>query len=498
LDHRPSSRTVHHAAQFGQGDLFITTRQTLQFHWLRLEDLPLVLKALDALGLDSTNACGDVTRNVVTCPLQGVCPHEVGDVRDTILALANDDELKSQQRNLPRKHKISVAGCDRACAQTRINCQGWHPLERATAKAPLERGFRLYAGGGLGPRPYFGQLVYAWVPADLVVSVARAVTEHYRRHGNRTNRSLARLKIVVAEQGAERFGREVLELLRARGVPGVDRIEPATGGEVGIGPSFLEGQSVVPQRQVGFNTVRIRVYRGELNATTARSLAALARTHGDGSIQLTARQNLSFRFVPDAQLEALLRALQSAGWRTEGLETAPDVVACVGTTLCNLAVSDTPSAHRKLVADLEADKALSAAVGPLRIHLNGCPNSCAQHWIADIGLRGMRREQAVGSEEGFSVHVGGSLEGAGRFARPVCEVPSSRVVLTVQAILRHYLEARRGQDEAFGAFVGRVGPEAIATAVGVGPPLPEPLNVRHLRIAGSLRGIVEEARHVSG
>jgi sulfite reductase beta subunit-like hemoprotein len=484
------------ADQYAEGQLCLTTRQTMQMHWIRKEHLPTVLGALRDLGLDSKNACGDVTRNVVTCPLQGVCPHELGDVRETLLSLANDPEIRDVQRNLPRKHKISVAGCARGCGQTLMNCQGWHPVERVGADGNTQQGFRLYVGGGLGARPHLAQRIFDWVPDGLVVDVARATVEFYRREGNRRDRSLARLKIVVRRLGARRFAEGVLGVLKERSIAGTEAVEIAASPEPEILPSFLDGQSVVPQRQAGYSTVRIVVPRGELTTRDARCFAEWARRYGDSKLLLTARQNVHFRFVPNEQVSAFVAEIKAHGWAVEGFEHAPDIVACVGTTVCNLAVSDTPASYRQLYRALSEDAEYWRRVGPLRIHLNGCPNSCAQHWIADIGLRGMRRTDERGSEEGFTICIGGSLEGRGAIAQPLCDVPTSRVVTVVKRLLDAYLSERQSDGETFAAFVRRVGVAGCARLVGEVPAPAEALNVRNLRLNSALRVLVEEASHV--
>ncbi len=486
------------AEDYGEGQICLTTRQTPQLHWLRKEHLPKVLDALKALGLDSKNACGDVTRNVVTCPLQGVCPHEIGDVREMIMAIANDPEIRDVQRNLPRKHKISLAGCGRGCAQTLMNCQGWHPVTRAGGAGVEETGYRLHAGGGLGSRPFLSQRIFDWVPSRLVVDVTRAVVEFYRREGNRRVRPLARLKIVVNRLGSRKFAEGVLAVLQERGVAGLGEIEIASSSVPDIQPSYLNGQSVLPQRQSGYSTVRVIVPRSELTARDVRSFAGWAREYGDARVLLTARQNVHFRFVPTDRVPEFLSELKAQGWVVEGFEHAPDIVACVGTTVCNLAVSDTPTAHRKLSSALAVDPDYWRRVGPLRIHLNGCPNSCAQHWIGDIGLRGMRRADEQGSEEGFTLCVGGSLEGEGHVSQPVCDVPTSVVAVVVRRLLDAYLEHRHGPEEQFSAFARRVGAAQCARLIGEVPAPREALNVRNLRLGPALRTLVEEARHGRG
>ena len=489
--------------RYAQGELCLTTRQTIQFHWLRKDDLWKILESVAEVGLDTKNACGDVVRNVVTCPLQGVCPHEVKDVRAMLTTLANDPEMKDQQRNLPRKHKIAVNGCGRACGLTLMNCQGWFPMYRPAAGGGEEIGWRWFAGGGLGARPFMAKCIYAWVPENMVLPVARACVEVFRRLGDRRVRAFARLKIVVDKLGAACFADEIEKVLIERGFPRSGKNDDPTfqaleklerpAGPADIAPSFLAGQPVIPQRQAGFNTVRVLVPRAELICQQARLLAKWARELGNGTLMLTARQNLQFPFVPDASVAPLQAQLRAAGFLLEGFEQLPDVVACVGTTVCNLAVADTPNACRHLREALVADRALWEAVGPLRIHLNGCPNSCAQHWIADLGLRGMRRRTAAGSEEGFQICLGGDQEGAGHIAQPVCETSASALVPTVRRILELYLSYRTSPHETFGMFARRVGPVQVAQWLGA-PTLPaEPSNETNQQLRTTFDRAVAEA-----
>ena len=489
---------------YAQGELCLTTRQTFQFHWLRKDDLWKVLESVAAVGLDAKNACGDVVRNVVTCPLQGVCPHEVQDVRAMLTALADDPELKDQQRNLPRKHKIAVNGCGRACGLTLMNCQGWFPVRRPTPDGGEEIGWRWFAGGGLGARPFMAKCIYSFVPENMVLPVARACVEVFRRLGDRRVRAFARLKVVVDKLGAAGFADEVEKVLLERGFPMLgknkgsgfqclEKLERPTGA-MDIAPAFLVGQPVLPQRQTGFNTVRVLIPRAEMSCEQARQFAAWSREFGNGTLMLTTRQNLQFPFVPDAAVAPLQAQLRAAGCVLEGFEQLPDVVACVGTTMCNLAVADTPNACRRLREALAADRALAASVGPLRIHMNGCPNSCAQHWIADLGLRGMRRRTEHGSEEGFQICVGGDQEGAGHIAQPVCETSASALVPTVRRVLELYLEKRTDAQETFGVFARRVGAAQLATWLGA-PALPaEPVNETNLQLHSTFERAVTEAQ----
>lgn len=491
------------AEVYGQDELCITTRQTFQYHWLRKDDIYKVLDELKKTGIDSKNCCGDVNRNMTTCPLQGVCPHEIGDVREMIMKIADDTEVRDEQRNLPRKHKMCIAGCGRACGLTLMNDESFHPVKRKKlarhaspgdaggADGSEETGWAYYAGGGLGARPFMAKLIFSWVPEELVLEVTRAGVEVYRRQGNRRVRALARLKFVVDKLGAEGFGNEVIGVLKERGVKNLESIEFAQG-PADIQQPFVDGQAVIKQRQQGFSTVRALVLRSELKSADARRFAHWARTYGDGTLMLTVRQNIELRFVPDAKVDALLKEIHEAGYSTEGFERMPDMVACVGTTECNLAVSDTPNTYHRLYDELAKDKALWEKVGQLRIHMNGCPNSCAQHWIADIGLRGMRKEGPAGSEEGFTICVGGSVAGAGHIAQPVCDVSSTEVVPTMRRMLELYLEHRSSEKELFGDFARRIGPLKYAALLGVPPAPPEAAYERNLRLQPLYDQVISE------
>ncbi|MBL7077164.1 MAG: nitrite/sulfite reductase [Kiritimatiellae bacterium] len=459
-------RALELADEYGQGELCITTRQTLQFHWVRLDDIHKVIEGMQEVGITTKNGCGDVTRNTVTCEMQGVCPHEVGDdVRRLIDAIATDPEIRDRQRNLPRKHKISVAGCGKACAQTLINCQGWVPATRENADGATEVGWRFHAGGGLGARPYLAKVIFDWVPCDLALDVARATVEAFRRRGDRRNRAFARLKIVVDRMGPAAFGELLIDILKERNIDGVDRIESASDPTPYIGASFLSGQGALPQKQEGLNTVRVLIPRSEIRTETGREIARLADHYGAGEIAFTNRQNIAIRNVPEADVTVLTEALHKAGLQTEGFERGLDIVACVGTTQCKMAVSDTRESCLALKGSLQADEAYWDRVGPLRIHFTGCPNNCAHAWSADIGLRGRRRRGEEGNVQGYSVFIGGKLSGAGSIAEHLVDVDSDQVNATVRGILDLYLASRQSDQETFIQFVERITVDEIRAAL---------------------------------
>jgi sulfite reductase beta subunit-like hemoprotein len=454
------NKAVDLAEQYAQDELCITTRQTLQFHWIRQQDIYKIIEGMAEVGITTKNGCGDVPRNIIGDSLAGAGPNQIGDSLKLIRAMADDDEIQNQ-RNLPRKHKISVASSNDALAQTLMNCQGWVPVERDGVV-----GWTFHAGGGLGARPFLAKLIFDWVPEELVLDVTRAAIEAFRRHGDRRRRAHARLKVVVDNLGAKKFGDVLIDIMQEKGVQGLEQIEFAKNPVPAIGRMSINGEAVIPQKETGKSIVRIMIERSELTTVQSRAISRLADELGGGIVMFTNRQNVELHDVPNENVEALLAALHEAGFRTEGHEHLPDIVACVGTTLCKMAVSDSPDAYHRLYAALANNEKYWQAIGTLRINITGCPNNCAHAWIADIGLRGTRtRNPDGGSTEGYSIFVGGKLSEAGKISEYLCDAPTEEIAPAVKKILDTYLENRSGAAERFVDFCERIGIERFKELV---------------------------------
>jgi sulfite reductase beta subunit-like hemoprotein len=450
------NRAVELAEEFAKGELCITTRQTLQFHWVRQQDIYKVIEGLAETGITTRNGCGDVPRNIIGSSLAGAAPEQIGDAHKIIRMLATDPEIQNQ-RNLPRKHKISVAFANEAGAQTLSNCQGWVPVERNGVV-----GWKFHAGGGLGARPYLAKVIFDWVPEELVLDVARATVEAFRRHGDRRVRSQARLKVVVDKLGSKVFAEMLMDILKERGIKHLDRIEIAKSPVPDIGKPLLNGQEVIPQKQAGLSVVRIMIPRSELKTAASRAISKLADQLGGGKIIFTHRQNIELHDVPEKNVKPLLDALHAGGFCTGGHEHLPDIVACVGTTMCKMAASNAPDAYYRLYEALTRDEAYWKTIGPLQINITGCPNNCAHAWIADIGLRGKRvRNEDGGNSEAYTVYVGGKLSEAGKIAEELCNVPSENLAPAIRAILDTYLGKRLTRSETFHDFCERLGTESL-------------------------------------
>lgn len=482
------------AIQYAQNEICLSTRQCVQFHWLRKEDLYKVIEGMEETGITITNACGDVVRNVCSCPGMGVCPYEEADSRAMLTRIANDPEFLETKRNLPRKHKIAVSGCNSACGMQLLNCQSWVPSKHPETG---ELGWTYYAGGGLGRNPYMAKKIYDWVPEDLVTAITRAGVEAHNRHGDRRQRRYARLKIVVDRFGQKGYAEEILNILRETGVEAADTVIIAEDEHPKVKPIPFAGQAVVPEKTPGLNTVRVIIKRSEISGDEAIRFAEWAEEYGNGEIMFTPRQNLELRGVSDANLPKLKELLLTNSYRLEGLEHLPDVVACVGTTMCNLAVSDTPNAYRRIMAEFADDEDYWREIGPLRVNMNGCPNNCAHAWIADIGLRGRRLNlPSGGSEEGFTIFVGGHMDDAGNIGEDLIDSSTENITSSMRAVLDVYLENRTSKDELFKNFVKRIDLEEFRrlTVEKLDLAKKEPVNKLNMSLYDLFDKVVEEAK----
>ncbi|MCL5996719.1 MAG: nitrite/sulfite reductase [Chloroflexi bacterium] len=444
------------AEQYAHGIADITTRQNFQFHWLTVESLPDVLDRLDAVGIHTAGACGDITRNIVGCPVAGIDPDEILDARPYLRAVDEFFYLNKDFSDLPRKHKMSVAGCPAHCAQPEINDIGATAVRRQRLNGDTELGFHVRVGGGLSTSPYLAQKLNMFVPPDRLVDVCRAVTEIFRDEGYRQNRKRARLKFLMADWGIDRFEAEVRKRLDWTPDPGVEWPEPKH--------NYRDHVGVHPQSQPGLYWVGAAVLSGRLRGTQLIEAARLAEQYGAGFLRTTNQQNLLFTDIPEHHLGALLEGLDAIDLPHKASAVRRAAVACTGNEFCNLAITETKALIVDIVQHLEDTVALDV---PLRINLNGCPNSCGQHHIGDIGLQGCLVRQGDEKVEGYDIFVGGRLGAGAQFVRPIWrKVPATQVKYALERLLQRYLVAR-DDDEGFGDFVDRHTKEDLAAMMQV-------------------------------
>ena len=426
-------RTIADLTQrHARGIADLTVRQNIQLHWVTIEALPEILEALWQCDLNTMGACGDVTRNVTGCPVAGVDADEFCDASP--LALAATELLAGNPEfyNLPRKFKISITGCRVWCAYPEINDIGLTAITR-TLNGRAETGFSLRVGGGLSAEPHLAARLNAFVRWNQVQAVITGIAELFRESSQlREHRERARLKFLFLRHRwtADDFQKELEQLIGFRLDPAALEHAPADVYRDHIG--------IHAQKQPGYCYVGAAVLRGRITAEQMRHAADLADRFASGELRTTNMQNLLVVNVPRLQAESLAKELDAIGLRVGGSPFFRGVVACSGTEFCKLAITETKSFSRWLVEELE-DR-LPGFEQHLKLHVTGCPNSCGQHWIADIGIEGKKLKVGDRMADAYYFCLGGAVGLHQSIARPVgyrclaTEVPDA-----IERLLRRYL-----------------------------------------------------------
>ncbi|SCL18968.1 sulfite reductase (ferredoxin) [Micromonospora nigra] len=436
--------------EFARDTADITDRQNIQYHWIRVEDMPEIWRRLEAVGLQTTEACGDCPRIVLGSPVAGVAADELVDPTPAIDEIVSRYVGDKQYSNLPRKFKTSISWLvDTPYEANDIGFLGVDHPEHGP-------GFDLWVGGGLSTNPMLAQRLGVWVPLAEVPDVWAGVVGIFRDYGYRRLRHRARLKFLVADWGVERF-REVLE-------------------KEYLGRTLLDGPAPQlpdkPVDHIGVHRQRDGRYYvgaapvvGRVSGTQLARLADVVEAHGSGRVRLTPYQKLLVLDVPQERTEPLVAALREIGLEARPSAWRRGTMACTGIEFCKLAIVETKARGEELVARLE--QRLRDFDADISIHLNGCPNACARTQIADIGLKGQLVTGPDGRQvEGFQVHLGGGLgmaqgqtAGFGRKLRGL-KTTADELPEYVERLARRYL-AGRTEGEAFAQWVIRVDEEEL-------------------------------------
>ncbi len=466
------------ADRHARGIADITVRQNIQLHWVTVESLPDLIETLWSSGLTTIGACGDVARNVTGCPLAGFDAHEFCDASPLALEINRTLGGNADYYNLPRKFKMSITGCRSWCNYPEINDIGFTPVTRRRSRG-LETGFSVRVGGGLSTTPHLAVRLNAFVSWNQVVPFARGIAELFRAQDVlRENRERARLKFLFLQHGwtADSFLADLEQRIGFK----LDQAEPE---EV---PSDVHRDHVGihAQKQLGFSYVGANVVSGRITPDQLRVAADLSDQYGDGHIRNTVMQNLVIVNIPDRNAVRVAGELTAAGLPVRAAAFARAAVACTGTEFCKLALTETKGFARWLANEL--DERIPGFQEQLRINVTGCPNSCGQHWIADIGLEGKKIKQDGKMVDAYYFCIGGSVGEFASIARPVgyrcaaTDVPDALERLMNQFTnerksgenLRQFL-ARHSNDDLrsilAGGFAEPVKRDAAAAGVGAVP-----------------------------
>ncbi len=442
------------ANRYGRGDAELTTRQCVQLHWLELGSLADVFADLEAAGITSAGGCGDTVRNITGCPVTGLAADELFDATPVIDAATAEFYGNPTWANLPRKHKYSIASCPDRCNAPEINC-----ISLVGVVDGGREGFAVLVGGGLASVPRIARDLGVFVPKEEANEILGAITTVWSEDLKyRMSRVKARLKFMVDDIGVD----GMLERVEAKLGRTLERF---TLPPIDVQPSAHVG--VHAQKQDGLSYIGVPVKLGLTSGDQLIAVADLTESLG-GDIRLTRQQNLIVTGVPNERIDDAIERLAGLGLPLDTNEIWANSIACTGEPHCNFSVGETKSRLESLVGRLEST--FGADVADLRLHLDGCPHACAQHWVGDLGFQATTGKDDDGNRlSAYDILVRGSLGPDAQIAAPLFRrVPSERLDGAVEGLVRGWLDGRAG-GESFTAFQRRLSDDDLGALAGLEP-----------------------------
>ncbi len=466
------------ADEYSTGRGHLTTRENIQFHFVKLENVGAAMRLLADAGLTTREACGNTVRNVTACPVAGICPGEAFDVTPYALGVSRYLLRHPDFHDLPRKFKIAFSGCenDGDCAVAGIHDVGLIAQVRGN-NGTSRRGFKVLVGGGLGSLPTEAAVLTDFLPEEELLPTIEAILRVFTETGNRKNKLMARLKFVLRAKGIEEFRRLVAEKRKVSQVPAeVFTVPtPIKPSLVTIAPMPLSSSASSPQndpeydrwaehnlvfqRQAGYGGVWIKLSAGTFHSKQMRGLADVLEKNELSGVRIAVNQDLVIPWVPFDRVRAVYDELGALDLATPGARTISDVTGCPGATTCNLGI--TRSLTLAEVLSRELNGYTDTEIQKLRIKISGCPNSCGHHHIADIGFYGNVRKVGEQQAPYYQLLLGGKVNADGvQFARQIMAVPARPIPAIIRELLAFY-QADRQRAETFSAWVSRTPDKVI-------------------------------------
>jgi sulfite reductase (ferredoxin) len=432
------------STEFGRDTADISDRENVQYHWIRVEDVPEIWRRLDEVGLHTTEACGDCPRVVLGSPLAGESLEEVLDPTWAIDEIVRRYIGDPAFADLPRKFKTAISGLQDVVHE--VNDVAFIGVNHPEHGPGLD----LWVGGGLSTNPMLGQRVGAWVPLAEVPEVWAAVTSIFRDYGYRRLRAKARLKFLIKDWGIEKFRKVLEEEYLKRPLIDGPAPEPVKHPIDHVGVQRLKN---------GLNAVGVAPIAGRVSGSILTAVADLAQQAGSDRIRFTPYQKLIILDIADDKLDDLTAGLDALGLQSRPSHWRRNLMACSGIEFCKLSFAETRVRAQSLVPELERRLADINSVldVPITVNINGCPNSCARIQIADIGFKGQMVDDGEGnSVEGFQVHLGGSLGLDSGFGRKLRQhkVTSDELGDYIDRVARNFVK-HRTEGERFAQWAVR-------------------------------------------
>lgn len=439
------------ARLYADGIADISTRQAIQIHWLTIENMPAVMETLEPVGLGVANgyfgACGDITRNIVTSPLVNIEREQVIDPLPFLNEANYYFSTNPDYADLPRKYKVAIVG-HRGGAQCEINDLSFYGIRRSDGRV----GFGVMVGGGLSTEPHLAQDMGVFVKEEEAMQVMEAITRIFRDHGYRKSRKHARFKFLVADWGTAKMRVEVENLLGYA-------LEDAEGIPQNV-RGYEDHYGAHPQVQEGLSYIGVPVIGGRVTSDQWDVVADLADEYGCGEVRFTVMQSFYIPGVPHEKAAEVIQKLSALGFNMTPSPLYSGMVACTGIQYCRLALVETKNRAKDIALWLE-DNVQFTEAEHFRVNLNGCPNSCGQHWIADIGFQGCQKKVDGVLKEHFDVFVGGQLGSKARFNRRIKRIDAEEVPHAVKTLTQAY-QGQRQNGETFADFCARLTDEELA------------------------------------
>lgn len=455
------------------GIAHVTTRQDIQFHFVKLDRIPECMSRLADAGLTTREACANTVRNVTADPLAGVAQDEVFDVSPYAEAAARFFLRHPVCQNLPRKFKICFSGS--------VADRGLIPMHDLGCLAVSKsfngketHGFKIYVGGGLGPNPKLAFLIEDFTPLDQFLRTAHAVIAVFNRDWDygRKNRNMARIKFLIEKIGFEEFRKRVLterESLQSETYPAVVLFKeevPNLSGPFLVEmktPEYLRWKStnVLAQKHRGYNIVTLALPLGDITSSQLRALSEIVRKYSNGLVRTTVQQNIVIRWVMDEALYSIYTELSKAGLALPSADRLADITCCPGGDTCQLGITSSRGLATALGKMFRNGRSADADLKDIQIKISGCPNSCGQHHLADIGFYGGSKAYGEHQVPTYTMLLGGHLElEKSAYGKQFLRVPAKKVPAVVGKLLDLY-KSQKKENEKFREFVNRAGYDAL-------------------------------------
>ncbi|OGW28317.1 MAG: sulfite reductase, partial [Nitrospinae bacterium RIFCSPLOWO2_12_FULL_47_7] len=456
------------ADKYSNGILHVTTRQDIQFHFVKISDVPKGLQDLAEYALTTREACGNTVRNVTACHKSGTCANESFDVSPYAGAVSRFLLRHPLTQNMPRKFKIGFGGCN-GCGLTAINDIGLNAVVRRENGKEI-RGFKVLIGGGLGSYPQAAQLLAEFVPVKDLLRMCEAIVRIFEQYGDKKNRNKARFKFVLQKLGLEKlkelYEKEFASLSGAAyseikvqedRMPDVSKFTPNHAFD--SDPEFINWKSrnTCKQKQSGFYNTQIKLSLGDLTSAQARGVCQIASAYAAGYMVNTVNQNIMIPWVKEEAFGSLFGKLKEIGLHKSGTEQLRDITSCPGSETCNLGITASRGLARHLSEEMEKNHTASPELDGISIKISGCPNSCAQHHIASIGFHGAAKKVNGILTPFYELMLGGNISEAGAmFGTTVTKLPAKNIPAAVKRLTENYQQEKMA-GESFVDFFARKG-----------------------------------------